>query len=89
MRWTSPSTPVKLAARGVSAAQVASALQQATVVQSVGSLKQGTASIPLQVAGPLTSLDHIASIVEDPPSDPGQRLRAARTCEPELIAATR
>ena len=42
-----------------------------------------------KVAGPLTSLDQIASIVEDPPSDPGQRLRAVRTCEPELIAATR
>lgn len=66
MRWTSPSTPVKLAARGVSAAQVASALQQATVVQSVGSLKQGTASIPLQVAGSLTSLDQIASFVVVP-----------------------
>jgi HAE1 family hydrophobic/amphiphilic exporter-1 len=58
--------PTKLAAHRVSLAQVASALQQATVVQSVGSLRQGTGTIPLQVSGYLTSLDQISNIVVIP-----------------------
>src|SRR6185437_9364865 len=40
--------PAKTAAAGISPAQVASALQQATIVQSVGSLRDGDATIPLQ-----------------------------------------
>src|SRR5712691_8790730 len=60
--------PIKLAAHRVSLAQVASALQQATVVQSVGSLRQGTGTIPLQVTGYLTSLDQISNIVVIPAS---------------------
>jgi HAE1 family hydrophobic/amphiphilic exporter-1 len=60
--------PQKLASHGVSAAQVASALQQASIVQSIGSLKQGSATIPLQVTGALTSLDQIKSITVIPPS---------------------
>jgi HAE1 family hydrophobic/amphiphilic exporter-1 len=62
--------PTKLAARGVSVTQVASALQQASVVQSVGSLKQGSATIPLQVSGSLTSLDQIGKVTVTPPSNP-------------------
>jgi hydrophobic/amphiphilic exporter-1 (mainly G- bacteria), HAE1 family len=58
--------PAKLAAHGVSTGQVAAALQQATVVQSVGSLKQGTATIPLQVSGSLTSINQIANIAITP-----------------------
>ncbi len=58
--------PIKLAAHRVSLAQVASALQQATVVQSVGSLRQGTGTIPLQVTGYLTSLEQISNIVVIP-----------------------
>ncbi|TMG28013.1 MAG: efflux RND transporter permease subunit, partial [Chloroflexi bacterium] len=60
--------PIKLAAHRVSLAQVASALQQAAVVQSVGSLRQGTGTIPLQVTGYLTSLDQISNIVIVPAS---------------------
>ncbi|MBJ7599033.1 efflux RND transporter permease subunit [Candidatus Nephthysia bennettiae] len=58
--------PAKLAAHSVSVAQVSAALQQATVVQSVGSLKQGSATIPLQVSGSLTSLDQISNITVAP-----------------------
>ena len=58
--------PAKLLAHGVSTGQVASALQQASIVQSVGSLKQGSATIPLQVTGYLTSLDQISNIVVVP-----------------------
>ncbi len=58
--------PLKLAAAGVSPGQVASALQQATIVQSIGSLRSGTATIPLQVTGSLTSLDQISTIVVAP-----------------------
>ncbi len=54
--------PTKLAAHGLTPGQVASALQQAAIVQSVGSLKNGSATIPLQVSGSLTSLDQISSI---------------------------
>jgi hydrophobic/amphiphilic exporter-1 (mainly G- bacteria), HAE1 family len=64
--------PAKLAAHGVSAAQVASALQQATVVQSVGSLKNGSATIPLQITGSLTSLDQISQIAVTPATTPGR-----------------
>jgi hydrophobic/amphiphilic exporter-1 (mainly G- bacteria), HAE1 family len=60
--------PVKLAAHGVAVGQVASALQQASVVQSVGSIKQGSATIPLQVSGSLTSLDQIGNITVVPAS---------------------
>ena len=58
--------PTRLAASRVTLAQVASLLQQAAVVQSVGSLRQGTGTIPLQVSGSLTSLDQIAKIVVIP-----------------------
>ncbi len=58
--------PLKLVAHGVAPAQVAAALQQATVVQAVGSLKNGSATIPLQVTGSLTSLDQIKRVVVVP-----------------------
>src|SRR5437660_9249061 len=54
--------PARLAAHGLSAAQVSAALQQATVVQSIGSLRQGSATIPLQVSGSLSSLDQISNL---------------------------
>ena len=54
--------PAKLAAHRVTAAQLTAALQQAAVVQSIGSLKQGSATIPLQVSGSLTSLDRISAL---------------------------
>ena len=60
--------PAKLLAHGVSTGQVASVLQQASIVQSVGSLKQGSATIPLQVTGFITSLDQISNIVVVPAS---------------------
>ncbi|HKV88804.1 MAG TPA: efflux RND transporter permease subunit, partial [Candidatus Dormibacteraeota bacterium] len=63
--------PAKLAAHGVSTSQVASALQQASIVQSIGSLELGSATIPLQVSGSLTSLDQIAAIAVVPPAIPG------------------
>ena len=69
--------PGKLAAHGVSTLQVASALQQATIVQSVGSLKQGSATIPLQVAGYLTSLDQIAAITVLPAGGAASRTAPA------------
>ena len=62
--------PTKLAAHGVSVTQVALALQQASVVESVGSLKQGSATIPLQVSGSLTSLDQIGKVTVTPPFNP-------------------
>jgi HAE1 family hydrophobic/amphiphilic exporter-1 len=58
--------PAKLAAYGVTSGQVAAALQQASIVQSIGSLKQGSATIPLQVSGSLTSLDQIGKITVTP-----------------------
>jgi len=58
--------PKKLAAYGVTVSQVAASLQQASIVQSIGSLKQGSATIPLQVAGSLTSLDQIGKITVTP-----------------------
>jgi len=70
--------PAKLAAHGVSTGQVAAALQQATVVQSVGSLKQGSATIPLQVSGSLTSIDQIASIAITPATAPGSTAGPSR-----------
>ena len=54
--------PAKLASHGVSTAQVASTLQQATVVQAVGALRLGTGTIPLQISGFLTSIDQISGI---------------------------
>jgi HAE1 family hydrophobic/amphiphilic exporter-1 len=62
--------PVKLAAHGVTVTQVAAALQQASIVQSVGSLKQGSATIPLQVSGSLTSVDQIDKVTVTPPFNP-------------------
>jgi len=65
--------PAKLAAHGVSLGQVTAALQAASAVQSIGSLKQGDTTIPLQVAGSLTSLDQISKITVTPTSTPGGR----------------
>lgn len=62
--------PAKLAAHGVTTGQVASALQQASIVQSVGSLKLGSATIPLQISGSLTSLDQISNITVTPAASP-------------------
>ena len=64
--------PAKLAAHGLSAGQVASALQQATLVQSIGSLREGNTVIPLQVSGSLTSLDQIGKIFVSPVNIPGR-----------------
>src|SRR4029077_4145654 len=58
--------PAKLAAHSVTVTQVASALQQASAVLSVGSLKRGSATIPLQVTGSLTSLDQIGNVTVTP-----------------------
>ena len=63
--------PALLAARGLSPAQVSAALQQAAAVQSIGPLKQGSATIPLQVSGSLISLDQIARIQVAPGAPPG------------------
>ena len=41
---------------------MATALQQATLVQSVGSVKEGAATIPIQISGSLTSLDQIQGV---------------------------
>ena len=65
--------PFKLAAHGVVVAQVASVLQQASVVQSVGSIKQGSATIPLQVTGSLTSLDQIGKLTVLPAASPAAK----------------
>ena len=58
--------PAKLVTNGVTTAQVATALQQANIVQSIGSLKDGSATIPLQVSGSLTSLDQIGKVTVTP-----------------------
>src|ERR1700704_4788664 len=64
--------PAKLAAHGLTVTQVAAALQQSSIVQSVGSLKQGSATIPLQVSGSLTSLDQIGKVTVTPPPSGGK-----------------
>src|SRR4029077_2959453 len=60
--------PAKLAVNRVTVTQVAAALQQASIVASIGSLKQGSATIPLQVTGSLTSIDQIGKITVTPPA---------------------
>src|SRR5216684_4489153 len=60
--------PAKLAANRVTVTQVAAALQQASIVASIGSLKQGSATIPLQVSGSLTSVDQIGKLTVTPPA---------------------
>jgi HAE1 family hydrophobic/amphiphilic exporter-1 len=65
--------PAKLAAHGVALGQVTAALQAASAVQSIGSLREGGTTIPLQVAGSLTSLDQITKITVIPTSTPGGR----------------
>ena len=64
--------PAKLAAGGLAAGQVASALQQASLVQSIGALRDGNTVIPLQVSGSLTSVDQIGKIFVSPAAVPGR-----------------
>jgi HAE1 family hydrophobic/amphiphilic exporter-1 len=64
--------PAKLAVNGLSPGQVAQALQQATLVQSIGSLREGNTVIPLQVSGALTSLDQIGKITVSASGIPGR-----------------
>ncbi len=70
--------PLKLASHGLTLGQVASALQQASIVASIGSLKQGSSTIPLQISGSLTSLDQIGKITVTPqlPATAPAKLRA-------------
>ena len=77
--------PAKLAAHGVGEAQVAAALQQATVVQSVGSLQQGSSTIPLQVSGSLTSIDQIANLTVAPAASLPSAAPAAGRLAPATI----
>jgi HAE1 family hydrophobic/amphiphilic exporter-1 len=58
--------PAKLAAHGLSVAQVSAALAQATTVQSVGALRDNGTVVPLQIAGALTSLDQIGNVRVSP-----------------------
>ena len=58
--------PAKLAAHGLSVAQVGAALAQATTVQSVGALRDNGTVVPLQIAGALTSLDQIGNVRVSP-----------------------
>jgi HAE1 family hydrophobic/amphiphilic exporter-1 len=58
--------PLMLAKNGVTVSQVAAALQQASIVASIGSIKAGSATIPLQVVGSLTSLDQIRAVTVTP-----------------------
>src|SRR5258706_1944641 len=60
--------PAKLAANRVTVTQVAAALSQASIVASIGSLKQGSATIPLQVSGSLTSVDQIGKLTVTSPA---------------------
>ena len=71
--------PAKLAAHGVALGQVTAALQAASAVQSIGSLREGGTTIPLQVAGSLTSLEQITKITVIPTSTPGGRPAAPVT----------
>lgn len=64
--------PAKLAAHSVSLGQVTQALQAAAAVQSVGSIKQGSATVPLQVSGSLTSINQIAKITVTPTAVAGK-----------------
>src|SRR3979490_617211 len=67
---TGARNPAKWAAQGLSAGQVAAALQQAALVQSIGSLREGNTVIPLQVSGSLTSLAPTGRIFITPASIP-------------------
>jgi HAE1 family hydrophobic/amphiphilic exporter-1 len=67
--------PRKLAAVRVTVTQVAAALQQASIVASIGSLKSGSATIPLQISGSLTSLDQIGAITVTPAASPAAGAR--------------
>ena len=58
--------PAKLAAHGLSIAQVSAALAQATTVQSVGALKDNGTVIPLQISGALTSIEQIGNVLVSP-----------------------
>src|SRR5437879_6491220 len=58
--------PAQLAAQGITSGQVVAALQQASLVQSVGAIRQGSTTIPVQISGSLTSLDQIAGVLVSP-----------------------
>jgi HAE1 family hydrophobic/amphiphilic exporter-1 len=56
----------RLAAHRLSTAQVAAAIEQATVVQSIGVVSDGGATIPVQVAGSIGGVDQLRSILVSP-----------------------
>jgi HAE1 family hydrophobic/amphiphilic exporter-1 len=58
--------PAQLAAHRLSSAQVAAAIQQATVVQSLGVVQDGGATIPVQVNGSIDSVDTLRAILVSP-----------------------
>ena len=58
--------PGALAQHRLSVTQVVAALQQATVVQSIGALQNNGALVPVQVSGALTSVDQIGNLLVNP-----------------------
>ncbi|MBO0743547.1 MAG: efflux RND transporter permease subunit, partial [Candidatus Dormibacteraeota bacterium] len=58
--------PARLAAHGVTEQAVVAAIQQASLVQSVGSINDNGTSIPVQVSGSLTSVQQIEAIPVSP-----------------------
>jgi HAE1 family hydrophobic/amphiphilic exporter-1 len=58
--------PARLAAHGLTSAQVASAIQQAATTESVGTVSSNGAIIPVQVSGSIADTGQIASIPVSP-----------------------
>jgi HAE1 family hydrophobic/amphiphilic exporter-1 len=63
--------PARLAARGLSSAQVVSAIQQAAATQSVGAVSASGTVIPVQVSGSITEASQVASITVSPTAGAG------------------
>jgi hydrophobic/amphiphilic exporter-1 (mainly G- bacteria), HAE1 family len=64
--------PARLAAHGLTSAQVVSAIQQAGTTQSIGAVTSGGSVIPVQVSGSIADASQVASIVVGPTSRPSQ-----------------
>jgi HAE1 family hydrophobic/amphiphilic exporter-1 len=67
--------PAALAAHRLSNAQVAAAIQQATVVQSIGVVRDAGAVIPVQVAGSIDGVEQVKAVLVSPAAGAGAPVR--------------
>jgi len=79
--------PARLAARGLTSAQVVAAIQQAGATQSVGAVRSNGTVIPVQVSGSIADVSQVAAITVSPTASAGTGAASGTARPPSGTAA--